>query len=1342
MRRRSLVLFLSVLFAPLGTNAILGYASCPPASLVVTIASSPSALIDSDNSQSPRVATLAARVRNTGTAPAQNVIVSIGDGTTPGNFPAMGTRSLEMLGPKSEARRPLGTLPAGATQTLFWPVRYPATENTAYSYTVWATADGGCGDSQIAALHVRAAAPSSANRIRPANGSLTVEPRAEITPGELVTVTITGFDLGAVGPGPEAVEDLWLQPVSNPNFDPSCLRLVGSEVRLKSIQSEPYRDRLYFSGIGSHNPPPNYSHHADDYVKYTFIGLRRCATQLQPYQQTAFGNGHQYNSDIGAINLSLPVDDRAGGLTLDSAVSPAIGGANTTLTYTIAYGNTSGAPLGAKSAPLLITAQVPQDRATYIPGSATCSAGCLRLWSTDDGQTFSASEPAPAERVNAIRWLLLEPIPAGQNPAGMVGFQAKSTVNGELCSSAQGALNENIAIHTDTACVNSATDLQILVSSSSTVRPGGALRYTITYRNNGPSVAEDIVITVTLPTEAQLVQSSPPPQSTSGQVLAYKLGALGPGAGGSLALQVLASPRLSEGTALINTVQIATSTAEAELANNSASFTTIVGSRAPQITATVRVRAVADAPPLSPGAGDTLEYSATIKNTGAATATNVLFVATPDPHTELLIGSLSTSSEGQIASGNAEGDGQIRIEIANLAPNASETIEFRVRLKDHLAPGVRRIRLQGIISSNELPDMLTDDPHTLIPDDPTDFYLGSGPMLKAWKSYSIFNDLDGNGLPSPGDILKYTVTIENLGTESANSVVLTDGFESQLTLVAGSVSSTQGDVLSGNEVGERFVRVSLGNVAPQTKITVTYRAGINPDISNALAFVGGQALLSSSNIPSRPSDDPGTPAEDDPTLTPVWNQPQLYIAQRAHLKVDANGDGLPGPGDTLSYAVTVSNRGNVISENAFFSSTPDRDTPLIVGSVRTSQGSVTSGNGSGDTTVGVALDPLPRNSQAQISFDVLIKAPSHILSLTSQSLVNVPNAGSFRSDDPATPALHDPTITPVGNSPFLQFTKSVYAASDDDRNGMVSAGELLEYVLTIINMGPQEALGLNLSDALGNDMRILEGSVKTDHGLIASGTRPNSQELLVSLGSLAAHGGRAQISFQVRLQNPLSDRTIANQAFVWSTNLSEQASDDPRTPTLGDPTALTAGEFFILCGDVDSDGDIDLDDARLVGQAALGAIQLTERQRAAADVAPPFGVIDARDATAIAEIAQGYRVRCPIRPPTADTALQALARAVAPLRVARFVGESLGGGRAVRFTAHGQGIQEISVRIFNLAGRSIFESDWLSGSQWEWRGLMSDGRAVANGVYLYLISVRGADGSIVRSRVQKLVILR
>jgi uncharacterized repeat protein (TIGR01451 family) len=101
-------------------------------------------------------------------------------------------------------------------------------------------------------------------------------------------------------------------------------------------------------------------------------------------------------------------------------------------------------------------------------------------------------------------------------------------------------------------------------------------------------------------------------------------------------------------------------------------------------------------------------------------------------------------------------------------------------------------------------------------------------LLKVYKTFSIFNDLDGNGQPSPGDILKYTITVKNLGRENLGSVVLSDGLDSNVTLVIGSVTTTQGAVLSGNAENDRFVQVNLGTLTANSEtVTVTFRVGVN-----------------------------------------------------------------------------------------------------------------------------------------------------------------------------------------------------------------------------------------------------------------------------------------------------------------------------------------------------------------------------------------------------------------------------------------------------------------------------------------------------------------------------------
>lgn len=46
------------------------------------------------------------------------------------------------------------------------------------------------------------------------------------------------------------------------------------------------------------------------------------------------------------------------------------------------------------------------------------------------------------------------------------------------------------------------------------------------------------------------------------------------------------------------------------------------------------------------------------------------------------------------------------------------------------------------------------------------------------------------------------------------------------------------------------------------------------------------------------------------------------------------------------------------------------------------------------------------------------------------------------------------------------------------------------------------------------------------------------------------------------------------------------------------------------------------------------------------------------------------------------------------------------------------------------------------GKRLIFRALAADGRPLANGVYLYLITIRKADGEVLQSKVHRLVVLR
>jgi len=84
----------------------------------------------------------------------------------------------------------------------------------------------------------------------------------------------------------------------------------------------------------------------------------------------------------------------------------------------------------------------------------------------------------------------------------------------------------------------------------------------------------------------------------------------------------------------------------------------------------------------------------------------------------------------------------------------------------------------------------------------------------------------------------------------------------------------------------------------------------------------------------------------------------------------------------------------------------------------------------------------------------------------------------------------------------------------------------------------------------------------------------------------------------------------------------------------------------------------------------------------------------------------------------------------------------------IRFVVEGTGIAQIKVEVYSLAGGLVYDSGFVAGRELVWDLLSNEGLPVANGVYLYVVSVRGlapglerGDGN-ARGELRKLVLLR
>ncbi len=108
------------------------------------------------------------------------------------------------------------------------------------------------------------------------------------------------------------------------------------------------------------------------------------------------------------------------------------------------------------------------------------------------------------------------------------------------------------------------------------------------------------------------------------------------------------------------------------------------------------------------------------------------------------------------------------------------------------------------------------------------------------------------------------------------------------------------------------------------------------------------------------------------------------------------------------------------------------------------------------------------------------------------------------------------------------------------------------------------------------------------------------------------------------------------------------------------------------------------------------------------------------------------------------TCLELSLRPPLPRELLRLTGVSLTrliGIEGFRFWAQGTGIEQISVTIFSLTGKRIYASGWVENGH-EWRLEDRAERKIANGVYLYVMTVRGYDEKSVKTYVKKLIIGR
>jgi uncharacterized repeat protein (TIGR01451 family)/fimbrial isopeptide formation D2 family protein len=515
-----------------------------------------------------------------------------------------------------------------------------------------------------------------------------------------------------------------------------------------------------------------------------------------------------------------------------------------------------------------------------------------------------------------------------------------------------------------------------------------------------------------------------------------------------------------------------------------------------------------DNPAATATPGDTIRYVLYIENAGDTLIEDFSIVDELDSLNglpafqagTLNVVTVPVGADASNSDPNGGTSGTGLLDVRNLSldgPGDSLQVEFEVTLAPVIANDTVVLN-QSVAMFSGFPIALSDDPNVSGAadpnvdgdEDPTELLIQSAPYFDIDKVSSYLSG-DPNVLLA-GETLRYTITVQNIGTDNAINVDLADQVPANTSYVAGSTTLNGVVVADSTNGGSPLIDGILIN-APEDPTPGVLNAGV-ADNTATITFdvvvysnvpdgtiLSNQAFVSAvdDNLADLPSDDPRTDVPDDPTRDVVGNFPLLFAEKSAVLQVDNGSPGVVDPLDILRYTITVYNNGSVpatmveLFDNVPADVTYVADTTTLNGlPVGQPDGGVFPLEArlpisSADLTPplpGVDEGVLSPGEAAVVQFDMQVNdATPRGTVITNQATVYSDEVANLLTDGDGNPATGpEPTVVVVGDAQLLTIVKEVSVVD----GGPAIPGAMLEYVVTVQNAGTVPALYVTLRDDL------------------------------------------------------------------------------------------------------------------------------------------------------------------------------------------------------------------------------------------------------------------------------------
>ena len=466
------------------------------------------------------------------------------------------------------------------------------------------------------------------------------------------------------------------------------------------------------------------------------------------------------------------------------------------------------------------------------------------------------------------------------------------------------------------------------------------------------------------------------------------------------------------------------------------------------------------------GINDVINYTITVTNTGNVTLTDVEIV---DTFTDIDGGNL-TLTAGPTYQNADEGSS-----VGTLIPGetATYTASYTIAQTAIDAGGLSN----SVVASGTAPDTTTivtdvsDDGNPVDTDgdgtpdnDPTEFAIQPNPSLEAIKTVSI-EDVDASTSVTAGDVITYTITVENTGNVTLESISLADELLDKagntLTLDSGPTFD------SGNsEIANATDPLAPDQLVVYTAIYTLQQNDIDiGGVSNSVTATGTSpdtTVVNDTSDDGNPADTDGdTDPDNDPTETLVTENPSIEAVKEITPITD------PMAGDEVIFTITVTNTGNVTLNNVSLEDTftDARGETLALDTGPDYQSTDMTGGADGTLRIGETATYLATYDLEQKDIDAggvsnSIKATGTSVQGTSVSDV------SDDGDDEDGNTTNDKTNLVIDEDPSIEIVKPDPAIVQNDGNTTIDVGDVLTYTLTVTNTGNVTLRNIEVTDTI------------------------------------------------------------------------------------------------------------------------------------------------------------------------------------------------------------------------------------------------------------------------------------